>query len=175
MKCRGYLIILILPIISWAICQGLYNTNKNSAPSSLRKHPYHNAWLWFHVRIFHIYQSFALLRFFWFCFLFKWNIALLNSTWKTVLAPSKAKLSSAPAKILKHLIRGRESYPHLLPIIIIHKGCHRDLNVPFDHFFSSCQCVTRAEFARRSNQKAINAQVSIYMFSRIQNPPVNIK
>lgn len=98
-----------------------------------------------------------------------------SQTWKTVLAPSKAKLSSAPAKILKHLIRGRASYPHLLPIIIIHKGCYRDLNVPFDHFFSSCQCVTRAEFAGRSNQKAINAQVSIYIISRIQNPSVNIK
>lgn len=32
--------------------QGLYNTNKNSAPSSLRKNPYHNAWIWFHIMIF---------------------------------------------------------------------------------------------------------------------------
>lgn len=174
-KRRGYLIILILPIIYWAICQGLCNTNKNSAPSSLGKNPYHNAWLWFHIMIFYIYQTFALLGFFWFYFCLNGNTALLHSTWKTVLAPSKAKLPSAAAKIRKHLVYGRESYPHLLPVIIIHKGCHRDLNVPFDHFCGSCQCVTRAEPAKRSNQKAINAQVSIYMFSRIQNPPVNIK
>lgn len=84
-------------------------------------------------------------------------------------------LLSTPAKILERIIHGRESYHHLLSIVIIHRGCHRDLNVLFDHFFSSCQFVTRAKFVRISNQKAINAQLSIYMFSRIQNHPVNIK